>query len=147
MSAAVNAAAVIFDPHLSAFLQNEILRRGWEGLATGLPYEESTVIWWDIHGLECNTTGVTSRLTPPLIEFLKQARAVRPNLQVPINRKLFYYVSDMARPKSLFPDQRTLVLDPEGARCRPLRHPVPCHFVTEPPSRHRVRRPCHIHPS
>ncbi|KAK8041285.1 hypothetical protein PG994_014292 [Apiospora phragmitis] len=114
MSTTVNAAAAVFDADLSAFLQNEIMCRGWEGLATGLPYEESTATWWDTHGLECNATGVASRLAPQLIEFLKQARTVRPDLhdQV-IGTNFFYYLSGMSWPGSIFPDWIRTVFDPE----------------------------------
>ncbi|KAK7993335.1 cell morphogenesis N-terminal-domain-containing protein [Apiospora arundinis] len=104
MSTTLNAAAAVFDPQLSASLQNEILRRGWEALATGLPYEESTATWWELYGLECDATGVTSRLAPQLIEFLKQARHVRPGLgdQVPIDRNFFYYLTGISSPRNFF---------------------------------------------
>ncbi|KAK7962735.1 uncharacterized protein PG986_003560 [Apiospora aurea] len=110
MSTTLNAAAAVFDPQLSASLHNDICRRGWAGLAPDLDFEESTTTWWDTHGSECNAT-VASRLAPQLIEFLKQARIVRPDLRDLARSNFFFYLRGLASPKSLIPDWP--VVDPE----------------------------------
>jgi hypothetical protein len=69
----VNMPDIVFDPHLSAQLHNQILERAWTGAGrdiASLPsktwWEESTPVPFDL----------ASRLNPNLIKFLRSARAI-----------------------------------------------------------------------
>ncbi|KAK8043551.1 hypothetical protein PG993_005981 [Apiospora rasikravindrae] len=110
MSTTLNAAAAVFDPQLCASLHNDICRRGWATLAPDLPFEEGTTTWWDTYGSECDAS-VASRLAPQLMEFLKQARIVRPALRDEAQGNFFFYLSGLAAPDSLF--SYAGVIDPD----------------------------------
>ncbi|ETS78783.1 hypothetical protein PFICI_08636 [Pestalotiopsis fici W106-1] len=97
-----------FDPELCAKLHNEILEIGWEAAYHELGFEQAAPsTWWDRHGEECETSGVAARLTPQVIQFLKLAREIEPQL---CNfetgyANFFYYISGLAPPSELLVDE------------------------------------------
>lgn len=95
-----------FDPHLSANLHNEILEIGWNSMQHELSFDQAAPTWWDGYGEECLASGLATRLGPEIIEFLKLARNIEPELQNLETRYeyFFYYVVCLAPPSSMVDD-------------------------------------------
>lgn len=95
-----------FDPHLSANLHNEILEIGWNSMQHELSFDQAAPTWWDRYGEECLASGLAARLAPEIIEFLKLARNIEPELQNLETRYeyFFYYVVCLAPPSSMIDD-------------------------------------------
>ncbi|KAH6649095.1 hypothetical protein BKA67DRAFT_662014 [Truncatella angustata] len=108
--------ANVFDPALSAKLHNKILELGWNAVDHDLTFEQAAPgSWWDENEEECRSRGITARLHPKLIKFLKLARVINPSLR---NSEtgydfFFYYTLGLAPPVALMPDNPELFGNPD----------------------------------
>ena len=108
----------VFDVERCIELHNRLVQIGWEG--SNRIFEDAKMqTWWDMYGADCDEQGLTPRLIPELINFLKGALRPDPRETGPDfpYQNLFYYIQGLALPKTILSEYFILEgLDEEPPR-------------------------------
>ncbi|RFU30349.1 hypothetical protein B7463_g5997, partial [Scytalidium lignicola] len=83
-------------------LHNELVSIGFE--RSGLDSDDVRLLtWWDVYGDQCDAEGITQKLIPTVINFLKGAQLVDPEF-IESNyeyKNLFYYLQNLSIPETI----------------------------------------------